>query len=317
MKYSLLLFLLSFPTLIFASETDTISSRIYKQRFAKMLDDCDACGCSATGGSMGFASLLNTNFVGVRYIYQRYDSSDGLYANSPWYAEQFNSMQVWGRIPIFKNAQVSVLVPYHSNNRETETGTHSINGIGDVTVIGLYKLYQTKSDSTFFVHTFQLGAGVKLPTGKYDEANNGSINPGFQLGTGSFDYLFLAEHTIRPKRFGWQTMANYIVKTENDKNYRFGDQFNYSGTLFWLRERDSFSVSPQMGLAGEVSQSNHQHGQRIAQTSGNVLFGKVGLEAGLKKWSAGLQFLTPINQDLTGGRVDAKYRVGINLNYSL
>lgn len=314
MKYLLLLL---FPTLLFARETDSISSDKYKQKFSRMLDDCDACGCSATGGSMGFASLLNTNFVGVRYIYQRYDSTDGLYANSPWYTEQFNSIQVWGRIPLFKNAQLSVLVPYHSNNRETETGTHNISGIGDVTAIALYKVFQTKTDSTFFAHTVQLGAGVKLPTGKYDAMNNGSINPGFQLGTGSFDYLFLAEHTIRRRQFGLQTMANYIVKTENDKNYRFGNQFNYSGTFFWLRERDSFSISPQLGVAGEVSESNYQHRQRLPKTSGNILFGKIGVEAGLNKWAAGLQFLTPINQDLTGGRVEAKYRVGVNLNYSL
>ncbi len=31
---------------------------------------CDACGCSASGGSMGFASMLNTNFIGIRYFNQ-------------------------------------------------------------------------------------------------------------------------------------------------------------------------------------------------------------------------------------------------------
>ena len=45
---------------------------------------CDACGCSASGGSMGFASMLNTNFVGIRYFNQSYKSTDGLYTNSPW-----------------------------------------------------------------------------------------------------------------------------------------------------------------------------------------------------------------------------------------
>ncbi|RZJ72268.1 transporter [Flavobacterium sp.] len=308
--------ILLFPILAFASETDTLSTN-YKRQFAKMLDDCDACGCSATGGSMGFASLLNTNFVGLRYIYQRYSSTDGLYANSPWFTEQFNSVQVWGRIPVFKNAQVSVLLPYHNNTRETETGSHTISGLGDLTVIGLYRVYQTMTDSTFFAHTIQLGAGLKAPTGKYDEANNGSINPGFQLGTGSWDYLFLAENTIRRKKFGFQTMLNYVVKTENQKHYRFGNQFNYSGTFFWLQERDAFSLSPQVGVAGEVSQGNKQYRQLVSRTSGNILFGKLGIEGGIKRWSAGAQFLLPLNQDLTGGRVNAKYRVGINVNYSL
>ena len=42
---------------------------------------CDACGCSASGGSMGFASILNPNFIGVRYFNQSYKSTDGLYSN--------------------------------------------------------------------------------------------------------------------------------------------------------------------------------------------------------------------------------------------
>lgn len=314
MKKFILLVL--FPTILFASEKDSLSIN-YKQKFAKMLDDCDACGCSATGGSMGFASLLNTNFVGLRYIYQRYSSTDGLYANSPWFTEQFNSVQVWGRIPVFRNAQISVLLPYHYNTRETITGSHSISGVGDLTAIGLYRVYQTMTDSTFLAHTIQLGAGVKAPTGKYDATNNGSINPGFQLGTGSWDYLFLAEHILRRKQFGFQTMFNYVIKTENDKHYRFGNQFNYSGTMFWLHESENFSISPQLGVAGEVSESNRQYGQLVPKTSGSIVFGKLGVEAGMGKWSAGAQFLLPISQDLTGGRVDAKYRLGLNLNYSL
>jgi hypothetical protein len=35
---------------------------------AAMDFDCDACGCSASGGSLGFSSMLNSNFVGIRYL---------------------------------------------------------------------------------------------------------------------------------------------------------------------------------------------------------------------------------------------------------
>jgi hypothetical protein len=40
--------------------------------------DCDACGCSASGGSMGFSSMLNSNFIGIRYFNQSYSSRDGI-----------------------------------------------------------------------------------------------------------------------------------------------------------------------------------------------------------------------------------------------
>ena len=128
-------------------------------------DDCDACGCSASGGSMGFASMLNSNFVGIRYFNQQYKSSDGLYSNSPWYKENFNTVQVWARVPVGENVQITALIPYHFHDRETSSGNKKIDGVGDVTVLAMYRLYQTHKDSTFLVHTLQMGAGIKAPTG--------------------------------------------------------------------------------------------------------------------------------------------------------
>jgi hypothetical protein len=57
-----------------------------------------------------------------------------LYSNSPWYVENFNTVQVWARIPVSDKIQISTLIPYHSHNRETETGEQDINGLGDITV---------------------------------------------------------------------------------------------------------------------------------------------------------------------------------------
>lgn len=278
---------------------------------------CDACGCSASGGSMGFGSMLNSNFVGIRYFNQHYKSTDGLYSNSPWYNEDFNTVQIWGRIPVAKKIQISVLMPYHFHNKETETGKQSINGLGDVTVLAMYKLYQTHKDSTFLVHNLQLGGGMKAPTGKFDEANAGAVNPSFQVGTGSWDYLLAAEYTVKRKKFGINTMLNYVIKTENDKRYQFGNQLNYSGTFFYLHETAKYSFAPQIGLAGEVFESNTQYSEKVRKTSGDILFSKVGFELGRDKLSVGANVMLPINQNLAAGRVEAKYRWSINLNYSL
>lgn len=278
---------------------------------------CDACGCSASGGSMGFASMLNSNFVGVRYFNQQYRSTDGLYTNSAWYNESFNTTQIWARIPVYKNIQITALLPYHFHNRETATGKQDIKGIGDITVMAMYKLFQTKKDSTFFVHTLQVGGGVKAPTGKFDQANAGNINPSFQVGTGSWDYLLASEYIVRRKKFGLNTMLNYVYKTENDKKYRFGNQFNYASTFFYLYEKDSFSVAPQVGFAGEVYASNYQYSEIVQKTSGDILFSKLGVEIGKNKFSFGANVMLPVNQNLASNRVEANYRWSLNLNYSL
>lgn len=320
MKKYIILFLLIFQY-GFTTEKDslTVNNPFIKfHKFAYELEeDCDACGCSASGGSMGFASMLNNNFVGLRYFYQSYKSSDGLYSNSPWYDENFNTIQLWARIPIAKNIQVSALLPFHTHNRETASGTQEINGIGDATILGMYTLFQTKKDSITFSHTFQLGGGVKIPLGKFDEANNGSVNPSYQVGTGSWDYLLATEYVIKKNKLGLNSMVNYVIKTENDKKYRFGNQFNYASTLFYLIETNKFSYVPQLGIAGEVFADNYQYGQKVRNTAGDIFMGKIGFEIGRDKFSFGANAMLPINQNLTGGNVEANYRWSLNLNYSL
>jgi hypothetical protein len=47
------------------------------------------------------------------------------------------------------------------------------------------------------------------------------------------------------------------------------------------------------------------------------LFGKLGFEVGRNAFSLGANAMLPIQQNLTGGNVEANYRWSINLNYSL
>lgn len=311
------IFFLLLGNSVFATEKDSLDYENPFKQFERVFEDCDACGCSASGGSMGFSSMLNPNFIGVRYFYQSYQSSDKLYSNSPWYNENFNTLQIWSRIPLTKKIQASVLLPYHFHNKQSANGEQSISGIGDITVLGFYSLVKTKKDSLTYQHHLQLGGGVKMPTGKFNETNNGSVNPSYQLGTGSWDYILAAEYVIKRNNLGFNTILNYNIKTENQKEYQFGNQFNYAGTLFYVLGSEKTVVVPQLGLAGEVYETNYQHGQRVRNTAGDILFGKLGFELGKNRFSFGANAMLPINQNLTGGRVEAKYRLSVNLNYSL
>ena len=300
------------------TEKDSISSFTF-QRMALMDHfDCDACGCSASGGSLGFSSMLSANFVGLRYFPQSYPSRDGIFANSPWVAENFNTVQVWSKIPVTDKIQIAALIPYHFHNRALTAGIEEIQGMGDASLIATYSVYETQKDSTVFTHHVQIGAGLKLPTGKFEEANNvGTVNQSFQLGTGSWDYLFVTEYVIRKKNLGLNSMLNYTVKTENRKQYQFGNQLNYGSTLFYVLDANMIQLVPQVGVAGEVYGTNKQYGQLVPNTAGDVLFSKFGLEAGRNKLSVGVSAMLPINQNLANGNIEAKYRWTFNLNYTL
>jgi hypothetical protein len=280
---------------------------------------CDACGSAASGGSMGFSSMLDNNFVGLRYLNQSYTSKDGIFDNSPWIDENYNTLQVWTRIPISPKIQISGFVPYHFNERKWIEKTETIAGLGDITLIGLYSIFETKKDSATFTHKLNAGVGIKIPTGKFDAANNlGVINQSFQLGTGSWDYQLVAEYVIKKKKLGLNSMLNYVLKTENNKKYQYGNQFNYASTIFYLcKTKNEINIAPQLGIAGETYQSNRQYEIELPNTSGEIIFGKLGFEAGKDKFSLGVNALLPLVQNLSNGNMKANYRWSINLNYTL
>ena len=129
--------------------------------------------------------------------------------------------------------------------------------------------------------------------------------------------MLAAEYVASLKSWGLNAMVNYVFKTENDKQYQFGNQLNYAATLFYVWEKPGFTLVPQGGLAGEEYRANKQYGEEVPDTAGSIIFGKLGVEAGMGKFSVGLNGMLPINQSLTGGRVEANYRWAVNVNYSL
>jgi len=280
-------------------------------------DECDACGCSTSGGTLGFSSLLNKNFVGIRYFYQQYTSKDGLYNDSPWVKENFNTLQLWTKYSLSEKFQLSVILPFQFHNNEKSLGAQSISGLGDASVVGFYTLFSKVSEDAVWAQNLEVGLGVKAPTGKYNSMMNGTVNPSFQVGTGSWDYLLLAEYTLVRESFGWNSSFSYNIKTENKDQYRFGNQFNYNSVIFYNSKIDEVVLIPQLGVAGEFFQTNKQFGEDLKNTKGDVLFGKVGVEIGFDKFGLGINGLLPISQNLTDGKVKSDYRLSLHLNYKL
>ncbi|NJX16714.1 hypothetical protein [Tamlana crocina] len=171
MKYLVLALLLTFLSIkIHASNCcDTHAHYSFEP-------ECDLCGCSTSSGSFGFGSLKNSNFVGLRYIYQNFKSKDGIFNNSPSSEESFNTYQLWARVPVAKNFYLSSIVPYQDLHRKFEDRTEHINGLGDMNVVGWYQITfykKQKKDEVVFSterkpsgHRLQIGVGAKWTCNK-------------------------------------------------------------------------------------------------------------------------------------------------------
>lgn len=147
-------------------------------------DDCDACGCAAGNGSSGFESLLNPQFIGIKYFAQHYKAKENLFVKDLTQDQYFNTLQIWSKIPVTEKLSVYASLPFHFHEKKTMQGDIRINGIGDLNLMGIYRL--VKSGDNF--HQLSGGLGVKVPLGKFDEKGISGVNPSFQLGTGSWDY---------------------------------------------------------------------------------------------------------------------------------
>lgn len=279
-----------------------------------VLDDCDACGCAAGNGSSGFESLLNPQFIGIKYFAQHYKARENLFVKDLTQDQYFNTIQLWGKIPLTKKLSVYASLPFHFHEKKTMQGDININGIGDLNLMGVYQFLNSKDNT----HQLNGGFGLKLPLGKFDEKGITGVNPSFQLGTGSWDYQMAVNYKFQKNKVAVLLNTDYTVKTENKKYYRFGNQWNYAATGFYqLLGNDTMIFSGKVGLQGEVYDCNKQFDEVLPNTAGSALYGKLGFEASYKKFSLGSELMLPVYSHLAGGDIEAKSRFSIFLNFGI
>ncbi|MEN3322712.1 hypothetical protein VP395_03170 [Mariniflexile soesokkakense] len=288
---------------------------------------CDLCGCSTSSGSSSFGTLGNVSFLGLRYIYQDFKSKDGIFNNSPTSTERFNTYQLWGRVPISENFSLNAIVPYQGLNREFNDRSEHRNGLGDMSIIGWYqiKFYKKKTENEvgsdeekeLSAHRLNIGLGAKLPTGSFEESLADRINPGFQVGTGSFDAVFSVMHTYSNNQIGINTTATYYLKTKNKNEYRFGNQFSYASNVYYNVPFEKSALSPFLGVSGDVYNSIKQFDETLKDTNGNIVNGTFGSEFMIDEFIIGANYTFPISQHLFGGNVTSNNRFTIYLNYVL
>ncbi|WP_326981942.1 transporter [Chryseobacterium sp. MYb264] len=277
-------------------------------------DDCDACGCGAGNGSSGFESLLNPQFIGIKYFAQHYKAKENLFVKDLTQDQYFNTIQLWARIPVTQKLSVYGSLPFHFHEKQTLQGDININGIGDFNMMGIYQLLNSKNN----IHQLNGGVGIKVPLGKFDEKGITGVNPSFQLGTGSWDYQMVLNYKFQKNKLAILLNTDYTIKTENKKHYNFGNQWNYAATGFYqFVENDRLIFSGKTGLQGEVFDQNKQFNEALPRTAGSALYGKLGFEASYKKISLGSEVMLPVYSNLAGGDIQAKSRFSVFVNFGI
>ncbi|WP_259017160.1 hypothetical protein [Emticicia fluvialis] len=277
---------------------------------------CDICGCANGSAFVGLLPRAGSQFVGLRYRSRVFDS----HLNSVMLKtrETYQTAELWGRFYPVKNVQLMVFVPYNSNHQVLRySGTEANkSGLGDAIVLAHVNVLNTFLDTTKTSHIYQslmIGGGVKLATGKFEYGYDNEINPNFQLGTGSTDFLLSAIHTIKMHGWGLNTEIGGRIATRSNEHYRFGNRINGSLTLFYAKNWGMFSVMPNAGALVDYGFHDLKEGVRNTETGGVSTLAHAGLETYYKRYSAGVSYKMPVYQNLGGGELKALPQFSVHL----
>ena len=166
----------------------------------------------------------------------------------------------------------------------------SSDGIGDVKLSGIYKIYNRDD------HQLLLNFGVSAPTGDIDEKGNtpamqnAQLPYPMQLGSGTWDLLPGATYTGTERAWSWGSQILGTLRPgDNDNNYTLGDRLELSG---WGAYRFAPAWSTSLRLKwqtwGDVDGNDPKLNPRMVPTADPDLQG--GTRADLL---AGVNFYAP------------------------
>ena len=213
-------------------------------------------------------------------------------------------------------------------NKALGTQTYSTDGFGDVSVVGLFRVYE---DGINHIH---VNFGLSLPTGSTTEQMNmlspmGTYmlmraNYGMQLGTGTYDFLPGVTYTGMRDLWSWGALYRGRFALDSDQGYHWGDINQFTG---WAGYTFVPGITATARVAGTIQGSivgkdpqifggmqgaypGWYGGERVD------LFGGIeiaGHQFGLGHTKLAIEAGFPVYQDLNGPQVGENWQLNAAL----
>jgi hypothetical protein len=276
------------------------------------LKACDICGCGVSNYNPFLFPHLSRNYLSLSYLHRLYHT----HSDAGTGTEQYSSFLLSGQYNPTKKLQLVTFLPYQVNQLENGNGKTRVNGIGDITFLANYKLWDKLKKGSR--QAFTAGIGIKIPTGKYVTAKTEEIDDhNFQLGTGSVDYLANISYRMSLRNWVFSTIASYKYNTQNKDDYRYGDVFTAGMTAVYHKDWNNFSVAPYVQLINEQQMKDASAHILQDHSGGNVLYTGGGIDVNTRKVTIGANYQFAANQNLAGGQIDVKPRLSVHLSFTL
>ncbi|GAA3522804.1 hypothetical protein GCM10022393_41820 [Aquimarina addita] len=294
---------------------------------------CDVCGCQLSGLSFGMLAGTSTHYIGVRFTQASFNASiryNSDLLQDEYSQDTFTRTEILGRYIFSNKFQIHSIIPYISNTMNGSVQDLEFNGFGDPSLLLFYDVLAKKQSddkiaappTTIISHSLLIGGGVKLPMGTFDRFDRGEVvNRNFQIGSGSVDFLLSSNYTIALHRWGLNIEASYKMNTRNSDNYRFGNQFNSSGYLFYTIPIKNGIISPFAGTLYETAGTHDDDGIQQFNTGGNATLGTLGLQCNWKSFSLNALIQHPLQQnynsdDISFIETEERFSIGLIFHFA-
>ncbi|MTI22768.1 hypothetical protein E1176_17180 [Fulvivirga sp. RKSG066] len=262
---------------------------------------CDVCGGKLGGLNLGLAPSFNGHFIGFKYSQAHFNAFvdyGSQYLENESSDDVYYRMDLIGRVTISKRWQLNVILPYLYNEMDGSHQNVTLSGVGDPMFLVYHQVLNKQSNTGYIGHNLLFGGGLKLPLGDFENLDQGEIiNRNFQLGSGSFDYLLTSNYSISYKKLGLNIEGAYKYNTGNKDDYRFGNQVNASGNIYYTINASGFSLLPFFGGYFEAAGKHQDNAIEVANTGGQAWFASLGTEVYAGNFTLSTQYQIPISQD--------------------
>ena len=223
---------------------------------------------------------------------------------------------------------LSATVPLIFQSRTTLSESESSFGLGDISLVSQYKLFQKEK---LAIH---LAAGLELPTGVVNHTGPSSIflSPDMQSGSGTFDVLIGGSLYYDKLFHPALSLSTELLYKRNGTNENFAGTDNFSGRRFGFGHETLASIGlqyqyvhsigffiPDLAFKYRNGSPNREQATNAAPNSGgNWLSLPVGLSfvPDLDKSIRAFAEI-PLLQNLSGLQITTSFTFGVQLRYSL